>query len=44
MKDISAKIMMPISYMGHEDVTAFVRNSNDSLADMVAKSGYEPPN
>lgn len=43
MKDISAKIMMPISYMGYEDVTKFMKDSNQALGDMVEKSGYAAP-
>ncbi|MCA8929064.1 MAG: tripartite tricarboxylate transporter substrate binding protein [Alphaproteobacteria bacterium] len=43
MKDISAKLQMPISYMGHDKVTAFVQKTDAETAAMIKASGYEPP-
>lgn len=43
MKDISAKLMMPIFYVGHDQINALVKDSDETLAKMVEDSGYEPP-
>jgi tripartite-type tricarboxylate transporter receptor subunit TctC len=43
MKDISAKIMMPIYHVGMDKIDAFMLESDTTLGNMIKDSGYEPP-